>query len=254
MRKWFTRRAAAHEATLARLADRSLPAAREAALRAEVRREPELEAALAEQEQAVALLRSLRETAPASLRARVAQTTRPATRQRVRRRPVLLSGALAAAAAAAAAIAVLVLGGGGTAAPSLSQAARLAVAPATRPAPAPADGVRLRLALGGIPFPNWTALHLTTTGARIDTLRGRRVDTVFYTTRTGRRIGYAIVSGPPLAEPAGRTETVYGVRYTLTHRGATRLVSWVRNGHTCIIAGTAAPAQTLLDLAEDQSV
>jgi anti-sigma factor RsiW len=76
------------EAELAKLADGSLPADREAELRAQVVQSPSLAAALAEQERAVALLRALDEPAPDALRARVEALTGGASSNRTPTRAV----------------------------------------------------------------------------------------------------------------------------------------------------------------------
>ncbi|MGN6167534.1 MAG: hypothetical protein ACTHQQ_05105, partial [Solirubrobacteraceae bacterium] len=74
------------EAELARLADGSLPAAREAALREELQRSPDLARALAEQEQAISLLRAADDVAaPASLKLWLDEQTQPARDKQPRR-------------------------------------------------------------------------------------------------------------------------------------------------------------------------
>ena len=75
----------APEGELTRLADGSLPAGREAELRAQIRQSPELTAALAEQERAVSMLRTLDEPAPAALRARLDELTGTTTWRRAPR-------------------------------------------------------------------------------------------------------------------------------------------------------------------------
>jgi len=101
-------------ADLARLADGSLPASRQAELRAEVDRSPELARALSEQQHAIALLRSTDVVAPDSLRMQVEQEIRTANRPR--RRRFRLTWALSAATtlAAAAVVIVLLAGSGGS--------------------------------------------------------------------------------------------------------------------------------------------
>ena len=234
------------EAELAQLADGSLPADREADLRARVRESPQLTAALAEQERAVALLRAVNTPAPAALRAQVDTLTAGGASQRTRRRRLWRVVALPAATALAVIIAaVVILTSGGTT-PALPQATHLALAAATLPAP-PADPAHPRLlhiSSDGIPFANWRGWQPV--GARIDTVAGRRMVTVFYRAGDGTRIGYAIAARPPLeTEGSGG----YAVSYTLGHQGAARLVTWVRDGRTCIIAGRSVSYQTLLRLA-----
>jgi anti-sigma factor RsiW len=251
------------EAELARLADGSLPADRQAQLRAEIAGSPELTAALAEQERAVAMLRAVDHPAPASLRARVDELTgagSSATAGRTRGRGSRPAGmprwrrafALPAATALAVVIAALVaLLGGGSGAPTVPQAARLALAAATLPAPRAdvSNPGSLTLRAAGIAFPDWgTSGRWAASGARTATVDGRRITTVYYADAAGRRVGYAIASGSPLPGARGETVRVYGVTFTLQRQGSARLITWVREGHTCVVAGHAS-YETLLRLA-----
>src|SRR5206468_1358274 len=145
----------------------------------------------------------------------------------------------ATAIAAAAAVIVILVGGGGGA-PTVPDAAHLALASATLPSPPvnPDQSEELTLRAAGIPFPAWGKdAGWRTDGARTDTVGGRRITTVFYTGRNGQRIGYAIASGAPLSGAHGNTTSRYGVRFTLQQSGGAKLITWVRNGHTCVIAG-----------------
>ena len=257
------------ETELARLADGSLPAAERDALHARAQASPELAAALREQERAVSLMRSVDEiAAPASLRTSIAAMTQtaPATlaeqdharRERARRglrlaaprwRPRVFMPAATALAIVVAAVVVLV-GGGGS--PTVSQTARLTLAAATRGAPAPdaSDRDLLDLHVGRVPFPSYVRFTgWRASGSRRDALHGRTVTTVYYRTTDATRVGYAIVSGRALDVPDGRARTIGGVRYTLTHAGSANLVTWRRDGHTCVIAGPTVSDQTLLALA-----
>lgn len=241
----------APEGELTRLADGSLPADREADLLAQIQQSPELTAALAEQERAVTLLRSVDEPAPAALRARVDELAgaRPARRAPRWRRAFVLPGATAIAAAAAA-IVVLVSGGG--AAPTVPVAARLALASATLPTPAvdPSESQNLMMRAAGIPFPAWGASNgWKAQGARTDSVDGRKITTVFYVGRSGGRIGYAITDGAPLSGVHGASVKRYGVRFTLQRASGAQVISWVRSGHTCVIAGRSVSYSTLLKLA-----
>jgi hypothetical protein len=239
------------EGELTRLADGSLPSDRQADLLAQVRESPELTAALAEQKRAVTMLRGLDAPAPASLRARVNELTGTSAPRRAPRwrRALVLPGATAIAAAAAAAVILIT---GGTAAPTVPAAAQLAVASATLPSPPanPSDADELALQGAGIPFPAWGAKEgWVTDGARTDSVGGRHITTVFYKTRSGKRIGYAIASGAPLSGAQGETATRYGVTFTLGRAGEVNLITWVRKGHTCVIAGRNVSHATLLALA-----
>jgi hypothetical protein len=158
-----------------------------------------------------------------------------------------------ATALAVAAAAIIVVSGAATRSPTVAQTVRFTLAAATLPAPAvdPADPDRLALAVGAVAFPSWEPAGWSTAGAREDRLGDRRVATVFYRWH-GRRVGYAIVSGPPLAAVAGRPVRRYGVRFTLARRAGTELVTWVESGHTCVIAGRGVAPGTLLALATVQ--
>jgi anti-sigma factor RsiW len=238
------------ESELAALADGSLPADRRAQLRARIEASPALAAAVGEQERAVTMLRALDEPAPASLRARVrAMTDEPAARRGSGRRRSLFVPVATALAVIVAALVVL-LGGGGEP-PTVPETAHLALAAATLPAPgqAAADRDHLALAVGGIAFPYYErSTGWTATGARTDRLGGRRIVTVFYTD-AGHRVGYAIVSGAPLAVGGGTLVTRGGVDYWLQRAPGAELITWRQAGHTCVIAGRDVSRSTLVGLA-----
>lgn len=248
------------EVQLARLADGSLPAARARELRAQVEASPELAAALQEQQRAISLLRAFDAPAPQSLRAQIDELTgaaplaaRPPSRWGWRPRGFARALALPLAVGLALVVAAIVIvQGRGATAPTVPQTVRLTLAAATLPRPSidPADPARLQLRVDGIAFPAWYANEqLSTAGARVDTLYGRRIVTVFYRGRGGQRVGYAIVSGPPLRQIQGRVARRDDVNFTQARVGSVKLVTWVRAGHTCVIAGTAVDYPTLLDLA-----
>ncbi len=249
------------EAELARLADGSLPASREAELRAQIGRSPELGRAFAEQERTVAMLRAVDVTAPDSLRTKLDALTAPTPtaapshgrpRLRLPRLAWAAAGGLSAAVAAAVVLAIAL--GGSTSGPSLTQAAQVAVAPATAPSPAEdvSNDTQLNLSVAGIPFPYWgRTIGWRTAGARTDLLDGRQVATVFYRGPAGTRVGYAIVPGAALPVNGGSWITRDGVRFTLLTAGGARLVTWLRSGHTCVIAGRGVADRTLLALATD---
>jgi hypothetical protein len=245
------------EAELAQLADGTLPAEREAQLRAQLPGSPQLTAALAQQRHAVSLLRGLDEPAPEALRARIGDMTAGRSERRRGARSPSARWRLPAigttlAAAAAAVVAVIVATGGGASVPTVAQTARLSLAAATAPAPALNASNANLLAVQGasLPFPSWhRATHWHASGARTDTLAGRRVVTVFYRSATGARIGYSIVAGAPLPAPTGAMQTHYGVRFTLRSQAGARVVTWREGGHTCVIAARSVPYTALVALA-----
>jgi Anti-sigma-K factor rskA len=112
LRRRHQRDAGEEIAELAALADGSLAPERRAALEARVAASPDLAGRLAEQERAVALVRSAaaQVEAPAALRARIDSQRRARRTSRPRR--LVLIGAAAAAAAAALAIGLTVIGSG----------------------------------------------------------------------------------------------------------------------------------------------
>lgn len=237
------------EAELARVADGSLDPQRAAQLRRAAEADPELGAALAEQDQAVAMMRGLDAQAPDRLHAAVAAQLRAS--ERPRRRPRLRFGFALPAVAVAAALAVLVVlaGSAGTPAPTLAQTVRLTLAAAVFPAPAE-RAQTLDISSAGIPFPYWQhTVGWRALGARTDQLAGRRIVTVFYGGRYRSRVGYAIVGGDPIATGGGQVVTRGGVRYRLARSGGTALVTWLRRGHSCVIAGRDVSSSTLLALA-----
>jgi hypothetical protein len=251
------------EAELARLADGSLSSERQDELRAQLKASPTLTRALAEQERALGLVRLTEQvSAPDSLRARLeglaaeggTMGERRQRRPRLRRRFGLpaLGGAVAVAAAAAVTL-VLVLGNGSSG-PGLHQTAHVALASATLPPPSESHSnpSLLDVKVDGISFPNWGgSVGWPATGQRADTVAGRRVVTVFYRAHNGARIGYAIVSGSPVAVSGGRVVTEGTARYTLFNAGNARGITWRRNGHTCVIAGRGVSDRTLVALASD---
>jgi len=238
------------EAELARVADGSLAPEREAQLRGAIAADPELSAALAHQEHAVARLRAVDVPAPAALRGPVAQQLREAARPRRRRPRLRLGLPVAATVAVAAVLAVVLLAGGTTTTPSLRQTVHLTLAAAVSPPPAELGTRALDISSAGVAFPYWQqTVGWRALGSRTDRVAGRTVVTVFYRGRDGRRVGYAIVGGAPIAVPGGRVVSRGGVLYWLLREGATELVTWRRAGHTCVIAGHGVSADTLLRLA-----
>jgi hypothetical protein len=236
---------------LAAVADGSLPPDERAAAEARLGESPELEALLAEQERAVALVRQATAAteAPAGLRTRI-DAERRVRGRRARPRFALATGLAAAAAVALVLILILPGGAGG---PSLASAAALSARPATDPAPPPRAGQPKLLdrEVGGVPFPSWEKkFGWKTTGQRADSLHGRDTTTVFYG-KKGKRVGYTIVDGKPLKIPAGAAPARRnGIQLkTFRTEDGRLVVTWLRNGRTCILAATGVPRDTLLKLA-----
>jgi hypothetical protein len=235
---------------LAAVADGSISPDERAAVEARLAESPELAARLAEQERALALIRSATATteAPTGLRARIDAARRSHRRSA---RPRFVLGAGLATAAAAALVLVLMLPGG-AGGPSIAAAAALSSRPATSAAPLPrtAEPKLLDREVGGVPFPNWRKkFGWRTTGERSDELGGRRTATVFYG-KKGHRLGYTIVDGSPLTVPKDATRVVRNGTELHTFRKDGRLVvTWRRGGRTCVLVGADVGRDVMLKLA-----
>jgi hypothetical protein len=216
-----------------------------------------------EQRHIAELLRSFDTPAPESLHRRIesliashqSQFAPRSSRRGVRRfSPLgLASAGAVAAAVVAAAIAVGLGGGSGAPTVSFSQAAASTLRAATLPAPAesPVDHAQLAVAVDGVPFPYWEdRFGWHSTGSRSDHVDGRLVTTVFYADSSGRRIGYAILAGTPAPQVRGGVIAWRsGVSYRLLTENGTAVVTWLRDGHLCVVSGRGVSSATLLRLA-----
>jgi hypothetical protein len=196
------------------------------------------------------LLSVLREAArevraPRGLRLRIEADARS------RQRPWGLRAATAVAGAAALlAVAVLLPGGPGT--PSLTQAAALASQGSAGPAPTPDPddpGVKLSEQVGDVYFPNWSStLGWRPTGLRRDLLDMHRAITVYY--RYGAaRLAYTILSPPALSPPAAMVTVENGMTVRTLRLQGRLLVTWRRDGSTCVLTGTNVTGAQLRRLA-----
>jgi hypothetical protein len=189
--------------------------------------------------------------APHALRERL--EAQRARRAPARRRRLLLVGALASAMVAVVlATALLVAPGGTPGGPTVVEAAALGTRPATAAAPASdrANPRTLQASEAGIRFPSWQDIDWPTTGARRDELGGRSMTTVFYNTGDGAPVAYTIVAGKALAPPKGATTTqLGGTEVRRLQRNGRWIVTWERNGHTCILsAPRSVPVDSLVGL------
>ena len=83
----------------------------------------------------------------------------------------------------------------------------------------------------------------------MDEVDGRRAVTVFYE-KEGRRIGYTILSGEALDVPGGARPAVREQLRLHSLRDDGRVVvTWRRDGHTCVLSGAGVERDVLLDLA-----
>lgn len=238
---------------IAALADGLLAPERAAQIRAQAARSPQLAAAIAGQEHAVTALRAAAveagaDGAPPALRARIESARRPATRV-APRRALLGSAAVAAVVLAVLAVFLLPAGGGG---PSVAAAAELGARPADAPAPAalPATPALLDASVDGVAFPAWDdELGWRATGQRADDLDGRDATTVAYE-KEGARVAYTIVSGDALDDPEDAQEvTRDGVELRTFSTDGRPAVTWLRDGHTCVLSGEGVDEDTLTKLA-----
>ena len=206
----------------------------------------------------IELVRSIDERAPERLHERVAAlvTESQVKPRRHLRAPVRLDWRLGSGVAALAALAlflVLSLTGTGGSGLSLREASALTLDPATLPAPSESTSRQAQLdaSVDGVSFPYWTKrFGWRANGAREDRLAGRTVRTVFYLDSKGQRIGYAIVAGTPApAVSTGPAHWQKGTAYRLTSEHGAKVVTWLRDGHLCVVSGRGVSASTLLALA-----
>src|SRR4029453_1958579 len=190
--------------------------------------------------------------APLALRERIeadrARAAKPARSRRLR--ALLPAGGLVAAAIVAV---VLVLGGDGGA-PSVLATASLATGGPLLPAPAEdtSNDKVLKASMEGVPFPYWGgSFRWEAVGAREDKIEDRDAKTVFYDNPKGARAAYTILGGDTIDAPSGSQETTKnGVKLFITQKVGRRIVTWTRNGHTCVLsAPLAVPQDKLLELA-----
>jgi anti-sigma factor RsiW len=236
-------------AELAALADGTLPPERAAALEARIAESPELAAALAQQRQAVSILRqAVAETeAPLALRERLERDRQRLAAPRRRRR--IFGLATAGSLAAVAVLAVMVGLSGGPGAPSVAEAAELGAKPPTAPVAA-ASPQLLNVEESGVAFPNWEAkFGWKAVGKRVDDLGDRTATTVYYR-KGSNSIAYTIVSGKALHDPGNFAQvTLNGVGLKTFSTGNPKDVTWLRDGHSCVMTGKGVTTAKMLELA-----
>lgn len=233
---------------LASLADGSLHGYERAELEARLASSPPLRAALERQRAAAALLRKVDLAAPTELRARVA-VARASARPKRRRRWVI-GAPIAAAAAAAALIAVLLLPSG-SANPTVPEVASLYQQASTETVGVdPSNAKLLAASVERVPFPNWKGeFGWRSAGTRTDRLDGRTARTVFYE-QAGKRLAYTIVSGGGIRAPSGSQLTrLNGVNLHSFDSGSRHVVTWWRDGRTCVLSGSGVDGHEMLTLA-----
>jgi hypothetical protein len=218
-----------------------------------------------DQQHIAELVRSFDAHAPQSLHARIdslvaAHGDSRRVRSYLGRRLSLPALAGVGAIAVVATIVLAIAFGGGGGGSSGSGAAALSVgqtvAPTLRAAtlPAPRESLtrhaQLAATVDGVPFPYWgERFGWRSTGARADRIGGRTVTTVFYANSGGQRVGYAIFAGAPMAKTGGIVTWRGGVSYRLFDENGAAVITWLRDGHLCVIAGRGVSSATLLRLA-----
>ncbi|HET7049785.1 MAG TPA: hypothetical protein VFI54_16100 [Solirubrobacteraceae bacterium] len=239
-------------ADLSALADGTIDPARRPEVEAHIAASPELSALYERERRVVEMLHhaAVTDRAPASLRARIeAQRPKPAARAR---RRIGYGSALAGALAAVALALALILPNGTPGSPSVSDAAALAVKGANQPAPVPrpdepsgtiGDGIQ------DVYFPDWKGhFHAVAVGQRTDGLGGRPAVTVYYRWK-GKMVAYTIVGVPALSQPNASVTHKNGVALRTLRIDGRTVVTWRRDGHTCVISGPGLAASDLQRLA-----
>jgi hypothetical protein len=166
-----------------------------------------------------------------------------------RLRPVAVAAGVAVGMVIALVVALSVGGPGGS---RVVQAAELSLLPSTE-APPTTNKQRpalLERSFAGVTFPAWSKkFRWHQDGARTDELNGRRTTTVYYT-HTHHRIGYTVISGRPV-DPPEDAETLNARGLELHHfrLGYQDVVTFERNGRTCVLSGDVHHPETLVKLA-----
>jgi hypothetical protein len=198
--------------------------------------------------------------APQQLRERL-EADRADRRRTPRRRGLLAPVATVLALAAVAVLALTLrsddgtIGGGGRAGgPTVLALAALAGRPIVQPAPRPdpAHPGTLDASVDRVAFPEYGGrLRWRASGARSDRVFGAPARTVHYHGPNGTMAAYTIVAGTRLAQaPGARTVRFAGTDYRVADSGGRTVVTWERDGHTCVLSGpTSVGRQALLSLA-----
>ena len=172
----------------------------------------------------------------------------PAGAPQPARRPRLWAPAMAAVAAGIA-LAMFVVALTSTGDDGVRAFASISARPATLATP-PSDGRLLDREFEGVAYPDWShKFGWRAEGGRTDEIDGHRAETVFYT-HHGHRIAYTVIAGEPLEPPEGATTRRVG-GLTLVHfrDGPRDVVTFERNGRTCVLEGEVISDATLLELA-----
>jgi hypothetical protein len=172
-----------------------------------------------------------------------------------RRPPAAIRWGLAGALALAAVAAVLVVSLSGNGSPTLTlhSTVALTLRSPTMAAPAqnPHNATELAADVEGVAFPYWEdRFGWRSTGARVDHLGGRTVTTVFYARGHDQWLGYAIVAGASAPHVSGGiVREREGTPYRFLSVDNASVVTWLRDGHLCVMAGHGMSDAQLMSLA-----
>lgn len=235
-------------ADISALADGSIAPNRRPQIERKIQASDELRSLFVRERVAAEVLRRARESdrASASLRRRLAGDRRPRTAS-VRRPLGALAAGLSAAMVAAGATAVLILGGGAAVGPSVAQAANLAARGPASPAPgvSPRNPMALSQRVGRVYFPNWSrTLGWSATGQRVDRIGAHRALTVYYTSPR-QELAYTIVTVPALRQPRAQVVVARGLRLRALSLAGLHIVTWRRDGRTCVLSSREVPLHQL---------
>jgi hypothetical protein len=190
--------------------------------------------------------------APERLHRRIEQLYARTTTRVPLRWPVRLRVVAAGVAGVLVAALVVALSVGGPGASRAVQAAELSLKPSTEPIPRTniERPALLKRSFAGVTFPAWSGKWgWRTDGARSDELDGRETATVFYK-HTHHRIGYTVISGPPIQPPEdAETLNAGGVELHRFRLGLQDVVTFERGGRTCVLSGDVHDPHTLVKLA-----
>lgn len=215
-----------------------------------------------DQQRIAELVRSFDAPAPPSLHQRIDSLVAGHKDPRHARRPLGQRFSFPALAGVGAIVVVAVIalaiafgsGNGGGGAPVLSVGQTVAPTQRAATLPAPPESLtrhaQLDAAVDGVPFPYWgERFGWHSTGARADRIDGLTVTTVFYANGGGQRVGYAIFAGAPAPRTGGVVTWRGGVSYRLFDEGGVAVVTWLRDGHLCVVSGRGVSSATLVRLA-----
>jgi anti-sigma factor RsiW len=244
------------EGELVAYVDGHLEPDRRAAVEARAAADPSYNAALMRQQAGRNAIATAAEStgAPLALRTRVEALSAPGRRHgerrpsaRTRLGGIRWPGAGLVAGALAAVLAALVVAGGG---PGIEDVAAAAVKPPTAAiAPVPAGSKVLRERQDDVVFPNFAKkFGWEATGTRTDKIDGHPTRTVFYE-KDEREIAYTVVGGDALDEPNADESVVEGTVIRELEAGGRTIVTWRRNGQTCVLSSTDVSRGELAELA-----